>query len=337
MTGGRVKLDARISPPAYRMPPPPAVTECAGDACRCRRDPLAHPPRLLLFDQEAGAYREVYRACTAVWAQQSGGHPSGRVCGAPATHQVADVLLCEHHYRRMREWMNTRDQRDVIEATRKARQIADAEVCAARKRDQELREIARERAEEQRRLDAETARLQAQHAKHQFRLQLELDRQRIEAEEAVRAERTVVYYVQRQSDGLIKIGTSRGLAPRMVTLKREHGPLLLIAVVAGSHKEETALHRQFKELRAKGEWFRPELPLLEHVYALMKERPLEPDPSLPPLMVRRAIGSMIWRIKMAPVIELRRQRVAYAEEQNRKRREHRQAKAAESAAADPAA
>lgn len=325
MTGGRVRLDARISPVPYSPSPRPAVTECTGDDCCCRRDPLAHPPRLLLFDQEAGAYREEYRACTAIWAAQASGHASGRVCGDPATHQVADVLLCEHHYRRMREWMNTRDQRDVIEAARTAQRIHENQV-----------RLDRERSLAQRTLAAEEAAERAVQMREQAKLQRELDRERVRAEEAARAESSRVYFVRRESDGLIKIGTSRTLAARMVSLKREHGPLHMLATTGGAHKEETALHRQFGELRAEGEWFRPGLPLLEHVYALMKERPLEPAPGLPPIAELRELSGMIYRLKMVRAAERRKQREE--EEKRLKRQRARDARKARAAAvAEPAA
>jgi hypothetical protein len=110
----------------------------------------------------------------------------------------------------------------------------------------------------------------------------------------------------------------------MGTLKNKYGPLLLIATIGGAHAEETALHRQFRDLRAEGEWFRPELPLLEHVLAVMKEHPVAPDPGLPPIMDHRVIFRAIRKIRRE---EAGKRRQEYWDEQDR----------LEAEAADPAA
>lgn len=319
VTGGRVKINARISPPVLRRPFPMALTECAGDGCPCRRGAAVHPPLLVTFSPEAGKYEEAWVRCSAIWAPESGhgyGHEPGRICGAQATHQVADVIVCEHHYRRIREWMNTRDQRDAAAAIEYAQRVHENKA-----------ELARKRAAEQRALDREASERRQALAREEARLQVELDRQRIIAEEAARAELSVVYFVRRDSDGLVKIGTSRGVTQRLAALKRSNGPLTLIATEGGAHRREAELHRQFAAFRAEGEWFRPELPLLEHVYALMKERPVEPAPGLPPVMTRKEIGRMVWKIKMEPLFERRRQE-AETKEKRRIAREQREATAA---------
>lgn len=323
MTGGRVNINARLVPSAGLYPWHQALTECAGDDCRCRRGDPVHPPLLMMFDPDAGEYREASRRCSALWAVATEGRDRGRHCAELATHQMADVLLCEHHYRRMRDWMNTRDQRDQLAAIRTA-QIAH----------EEQTRLARERTKQQRGLDKETARQRIALAKEEAR-------ERARAEEAARAEASLVYYVMRDSDSLIKIGTSRTLAKRLVTLKRESGPLRLITTEGGTHKEETALHRRFADLRAEGEWFRPELPLLEHVHVLMRERPLEPAPGLPPLVNSREIGGMIARIRGVRAAE--RRLLRKQEEVRLKRQRAREARRARATAAlaetavDPAA
>ena len=282
MTGGRVNINARISPSAPLYPWHRALTECAGDDCRCKKFGFpVHPPLLMTFNQECGEYREATQRCTALWAVAAEGRDRGRHCAEPATHQVADVLLCEHHYRRMREWMNTRDQRDALAAVRTAQIVHEEEMRLARKR-----------AEQQRELDRETARQRTALAKEEAR-------ERVRAEEAARAEVSLIYYIRRESDGLIKIGTSRNLASRLGTHKRDHGPLQLMAVEGGSHKQENALHRQFAELRAEGrEWFRPGLPLLEHIYRIMREKPVEAAPGLPPIVNSRTVGGMIQKLRV---------------------------------------
>jgi hypothetical protein len=267
----------------------------------------------MMFDQESGRYQQARLRCVAVWAAGSPAGNAGQICGQPGTHQIADVVVCEHHYRRMRAWMDDRDQRDVIAVTERGRAVNRA---AAR--------VERERLEQQSELRAEADRQEKERIRELARLQTELarevEKERIRAEEAARAEVSVVYFVRRESDGLIKIGTSRSVAKRLVSIKRKHGPLMLIATAGGDHKRETEFHRKFAGLRVEGEWFRPELPLLECVYALMKERPIEPAPGLPPIVARKEIGQMIWKIKIAPVREMSIKREAARDAAREKRR-----------------
>lgn len=71
----------------------------------------------------------------------------------------------------------------------------------------------------------------------------------------------VVYYLQRESDRLIKIGTSACFRSRLGDLRREHGPLRLLATHRGDYYCEKGMHRRFVDLHVIGEWFRPEAPL----------------------------------------------------------------------------
>lgn len=326
MTGGRVKLNARISPPeALSTWTTAAILRCEGENCPCTRY-SAHPPVLMMFDPETGEYQQERLRCVAVWAAGSPAGKQGQLCGQQATHQIADVVVCEHHYRRIREWMNDRDERDVRTTAATANAIY-----------QERARVGRLQAMEQARLNAEAARQEAEHAREAARLQAalarEVEKERIRAEEAARHEVSVVYFIRRESDGLIKIGTSRTLAKRLVSLKKVHGPLRLIATTGGDHRQETAFHRQFRAIRVEGEWFRPELPLLDCVYALMKERPLEAAPGLPSIVTRKEIGRMIWKIRYGPLREMRQREAELKEEVSEKRRLARERRKA--AAADP--
>ena len=114
------------------------------------------------------------------------------------------------------------------------------------------------------------------------------------AETAVRRQGEAVYYVRR-TDGMIKVGTSRKAAVRLATLAHEHGQLALMAIHAGGYKEESAVHRKFKELHIGGEWFHPELPLLQHIARVRKTTgnlEFEGD-GLPPRMSGAALGRLI--------------------------------------------
>jgi hypothetical protein len=121
------------------------------------------------------------------------------------------------------------------------------------------------------------------------RIELPAERQR-EHEESLRqaadaarlaAElRSIVYYLHRPADGLIKIGTSTDHKARFGDLRREHGHLRLLLAYPGTRKEETDAHHRFAALCVEGEWFRPELPLLTAVLR-MRARAPKGDTRLP--------------------------------------------------------
>lgn len=70
-----------------------------------------------------------------------------------------------------------------------------------------------------------------------------------------------VYFAQVGRDphiGLIKIGTSRNVMKRLFELRMIiRQTLWLLAVMAGDHQQEHALHKRFAHLRHEGEWFFP--------------------------------------------------------------------------------
>jgi DNA-binding NtrC family response regulator len=67
-----------------------------------------------------------------------------------------------------------------------------------------------------------------------------------------------VYFLRSGTDGPIKIGWSRNIATRFVTLARESGHrLYFLGAVAGGSVEEHALHDRFAAQRLHGEWFEP--------------------------------------------------------------------------------
>jgi hypothetical protein len=157
-------------------------------------------------------------ACTASWRSRDGRLDPGTVCGEPAEYEVADTMLCGHHYRRALAW----------------------------------------------------------------------------AEKAARWSNSIVYYVRRP-DGMIKIGTSRAATGRLGAVARGHGPLLLVALHGGARAEEAAVHRAFKALHIGGEWFRPELPLLEHIAKVRQAMGnlVPEDDGLPPRMTRAEFSRMV--------------------------------------------
>jgi len=84
----------------------------------------------------------------------------------------------------------------------------------------------------------------------------------------------VVYFIQRPSDGAIKIGVSNSIRRRVYQLKIESGEdLKVLGIFAGDRKTEKELHAKFDDLRIVSEWFTPDALLLE--YISQKEECLE--------------------------------------------------------------
>lgn len=108
-----------------------------------------------------------------------------------------------------------------------------------------------------------------------------LQRQRAEeylvqmAEQRERKSR--VYYVRR-ADNLVKIGVSINVAERM----RDLNVWDLLVTEPGGRDLEHQRHVQFADLRVRGEWFRYERPLIEHVISLLETRDNQPVVPTPP-------------------------------------------------------
>ncbi len=98
-------------------------------------------------------------------------------------------------------------------------------------------------------------------------------RQRREtAEERFIREGSIVYYLRRRSNGLIKIGMTKNWDDRSERLYRQFGPIELLATEPGARLKETQRHRQFQDCRVTefvpgwgSEWFRPTYSLMSHI------------------------------------------------------------------------
>jgi hypothetical protein len=84
-----------------------------------------------------------------------------------------------------------------------------------------------------------------------------------------RKEHPVIYFIQVDEAGPIKIGYTTDLEERMACLQKQHPtPLRLLASVQGSRREERQVLLTFAADRLRGEWFRPTerlLSLIAHV------------------------------------------------------------------------
>ncbi len=79
-----------------------------------------------------------------------------------------------------------------------------------------------------------------------------------------------VYFAQRKTNGLIKIGWSRSVKVRMSAVRAK-----VIGAVPGEREVELSLHKRFAHLRVRGEWFKPDDELL--VYIQSEAQGHEPD------------------------------------------------------------
>ena len=67
----------------------------------------------------------------------------------------------------------------------------------------------------------------------------------------------MLYFIQRPSDGAIKIGFSNSFKQRMTQLRGEHKEeMRVLGVVKGDREDERMLHAIFVDLNISGEWFR---------------------------------------------------------------------------------
>lgn len=84
----------------------------------------------------------------------------------------------------------------------------------------------------------------------------------------------MVYFVRLISTGHVKIGYTANVSARMQQLLRAHGPIDLLAVVAGGVSNELTYHAKFGALRTTGEWFRPGAHLMSYIATLESCEPV---------------------------------------------------------------
>jgi hypothetical protein len=93
----------------------------------------------------------------------------------------------------------------------------------------------------------------------------------------------VVYFVR--AGDAIKIGRTANLAARLRALATASAvPLELLAAVPGGREVEARLHRQWRHLHLRGEWFRADEALVRHA----REQAAGPAPPTPAEAARAA-------------------------------------------------
>jgi len=96
--------------------------------------------------------------------------------------------------------------------------------------------------------------------------------------ESVQPPRSGVYFVRAGDGGPIKIGTARNVNARLDTLQiGSSEELTLLALIPGDEKVERKLHREFRHLRIRGEWFEPAPELLARIAELSSVRDESPS------------------------------------------------------------
>jgi len=76
-----------------------------------------------------------------------------------------------------------------------------------------------------------------------------------------------IYFIQRGTDGPIKIGFSTNLQARLRTLQTANtDELILLYSEAGMELHEARLHTRFKRHHITGEWFRPDAEILDYIH-----------------------------------------------------------------------
>jgi hypothetical protein len=110
----------------------------------------------------------------------------------------------------------------------------------------------------------------------------------------------IVYYLLRESDGLIKIGTSAVFRQRLGDLRAEHGTLRLLLTHRGDRVCEQGMHMKFRDLRVTGEWFHPGKPLMAWILEARRRQETIVPPGLLPGTVALS--------EVAPVVRAARRR-----------------------------
>jgi len=83
-----------------------------------------------------------------------------------------------------------------------------------------------------------------------------------------------VYFTQRKSDDLIKIGHSTCVTERLAFLRTKHGKMELLGLIPGTISDEKNLHEQFGMCRVVLEWFNPRDELMDFINTYARPYPL---------------------------------------------------------------
>jgi hypothetical protein len=236
------------------FPRTPRRATGAGEVMRPAND--GDLPRSLLlaaYSSDAGGWSETTEA---VCVAREGRSARGGLCGSPAVCRIAGIDVCVEHFRLLERWNfdDTERKAEQCEAVEFRRTCARVRAAAA-----DLREANRD----------------------YVRTVEEMWQRR----EEVLAQQSVVYYLRRVSDGMIKIGTSARFRTRLAQHRKIHGELQILLIRGGSRDEEADAHAKYRYYRPdRMEWFYPAQPVLRSLYRYRQSwlaEGLQPDDALP--------------------------------------------------------
>lgn len=115
-------------------------------------------------------------------------------------------------------------------------------------------------------------------AVRKMRAEIQALRDLIAAEDAAwgKSAPSLVYFIRRASDGVIKIGVSRDVTKRLGGLQTSTpDELSLVGTIPGDERVEAEWHARFAAAHIRGEWFRPVPDLLAAIAALRPNKAQE--------------------------------------------------------------
>lgn len=100
----------------------------------------------------------------------------------------------------------------------------------------------------------------------------------IKAQGRADADGGVIYFIEAEGLGLVKIGFSRNLSKRLRVLRASSPvPLLLIKTVRASIQTEQALIAVFSKYNAHHEWFKYHATLRQFIQGLKEKQAFSPE------------------------------------------------------------
>lgn len=119
---------------------------------------------------------------------------------------------------------------------------------------------------------------------------------------------SVIYFVKRQSDKAIKIGTTKNLDARLSGLRQQYRDIELIGIIKGGTVREKLLHWIFEGQRLDGEFFRPDDELLEIIqkYAKLPTEKSPKEQAENSAVIVPTVDELPAGVLMLPTVEIQR-------------------------------
>lgn len=89
----------------------------------------------------------------------------------------------------------------------------------------------------------------------------------------------MIYFLLKESNGLVKIGYTENYHERLRSLTVDHGKLTLLALKSGTRRDEKDIHRAFASDHSHAEWFKLSASLRQYIEDV-EQVELPPAPKL---------------------------------------------------------